>query len=121
MFVLLLLLFFFAVAVAILRFWRLGDLSPNRKFIEALIWFLGTYVAGLGGIKVLQALLLPSGEMPMSSHDVMQEARALRPEQLTSLESELPEMDRPEATGLTGRPPEELAEALRKLSESDNR
>lgn len=120
--IIVLILFFFSVILAALRFWRLGDLSPHRKFIEAFLWFLGSFGAGLALVKGLLAVLLPGGgsSMSASSYDVMRDVRNLKPEELTSLESELPELDRPEVSGMMGKPPEELAEALRKLSESDN-
>jgi hypothetical protein len=108
----------FALLIAALRFWRLGDLSLTRKFLESSGWFVGVVLMGGSLLHLLQISLQPG-----SARSAYPAAR-MRPgsqapvsaEDLSVLESEIPEVESPEISGLQGKPPEELAEALRSLS-----
>jgi hypothetical protein len=111
-------LFGFAVLVAGLRFWRLGDLPLTRKSIESIVWFLGVLLMG-GVLLQLVIVSLRSGAARMSYTSPRPRPGQEGPvsaEDLSVLESEIPEVESPEISGLQGKPPEELAEALRSLS-----
>lgn len=104
------------LVVGVLRFLALGDLPWLTKAAESLLWATGTVVAGLVVAGLFAIAFGGEKGLPATSGS----ARAVPPEELNSIESELPERERPQLEGVRGRPPEEMAEAIRKMARGDD-
>ncbi len=101
-----------------IRFLKLGDISFTAKMGETLLWGLGSAVvallmSGLASLVISRADHLPQPRRREGA------SRAVAPEELSAIESELPERERPEFGGVHGRPPEEMAEMIRKMAGGD--
>lgn len=109
-----------ATGVAAIRFTNLGDLSSTRKISEALLWGLAVILLGSIFIKCVGLIFASGTEVAADSGEMMSAGGgSVGSEGLAGYESEVPEMAVPELDGVKGRPPEELASALRNLSNSD--
>ena len=105
-----------ALVVGGLRFWHLGDLSLGGKLIETAAWSLSVFVGGvlMGNLLIMSIGPVESRPARASAHLV----KAVSAEDLSTIESELPEMTPSENDGLKGEAPEELAAALKKIAEN---
>lgn len=98
-----------------IRFWYLGDLSLSSKLMES--GFLAAAITVIGGLvgKSISVFFAPSFGAGNNA-GLNKEIQSFRPEDLALLENEVPEIDRPEVSGIMGRPPDEMAQMLRKMS-----
>lgn len=123
-----LLLILVAMTAAALRFFRLGDLSLMRKILESSIWFVVVMILG-GSLLQLFLASIKTGSRSQAYSGARSPAqrrsapstspRPVTAEDLSVLESEIAEVESPELAGLQGKPPEELAQAVRSLSGRD--
>jgi len=113
---------FVALVTAGFRFWNLGDLSVARKIIESAIWFFLVFVM-FGVIFYVFEMLAVNKNYELPSYRRYEEKpfESASPDDLMRIESEIPEAENPELTGIKSKPPEELAEALRGLSEQNEK
>lgn len=108
-----------ALVVGILRYLALGDLPPVSKAVEGLVWGLGTLVVGMV-LAMLASATIGAGDAPSPlTRRTSGASKGVSPEELNAIESELPEQEKPEFGGVHGRPPEEMAEAIRKMAGGD--
>jgi len=107
-----------SAAVGVLRFWNLGDLDWTRKYFEGGLWAFAFFVVGSAAFRILAELVVTGRSAASASPLSATTTSAVKPEELTSIESELPEMDKPQVDGMRGKPPEELAQVISSLSQS---
>lgn len=102
-----------------LRYFKLGDLPFSTKLIETMFWGMGTVVIGLV-LAGVTSVIVRQSEMMATPRRREGGARAVTPEELSAIESEVSEKERPEFGGVHGRPPEEMAEMIRKMAGGDD-
>lgn len=110
------------ILVASIRYVQLGDLRPSAKIVESAVWGMAVLLVGVVFSGTIKLLIGPAGESsrrPDRSKE-RSESRAVKPEELNEIEGEADETERPSVEGVKGQPPEELADVIRKMSESDN-
>lgn len=107
-----------SAVVGVLRFWNLGDLSWTRKYVEGGLWAAVFFIVGSAAFRILVELAAAGRNAASASPLSGATVSALKPEELTSIESELPEVDKPQVDGMRGKPPEELAQVISSLSRS---
>lgn len=108
-----------ALLVGVLRYLVLGDIPPAAKAVEGLVWGLGTLVVGMVLATLASATLGGADSAPSPRRRSAGSSRGVSAEELNAIESELPEQEKPEFGGVHGRPPEEMAEAIRKMAAGD--
>lgn len=108
-----------AILVGTLRYLALGDLPPITKVVEGLVWGLGTLVVGMVLAMLASATIGAGNGVSAPTRRSTDAFKGVSPEELNVIESELPEQEKPEFGGVHGRPPEEMAEAIRKMAGGD--
>ncbi|RMH58460.1 MAG: hypothetical protein D6679_04500 [Candidatus Hydrogenedentota bacterium] len=108
-----------ALIAGAVRWIQMGDLSPQAKALESGL--IAVAVLGVGVVIQIILLTLEGGKAssaPVRSRGgpTKTDISSIRPEELANIESELPEVEKPEVTGVHGRPPEELAQVLREMA-----